>query len=151
MYQELEDNRTDVAGGLEESASSNGGCPQVQHAKALMRTDYCLDHDCFRSFTELCLRKDWANHLDDDLANALIHGYYACVSYVDALVGQVLAEVDYSNTIVVLWGDHGFSLGENGIWGKYKAQESNLRIPLLVAVPGMDAARRSETVQTIDV
>ena len=69
MYQELEDNRTYVAGGLEESASSNGGCPQVQHAKALMRTDYCLGLDCFRSFTELCLRKDWANHLDDDSAN----------------------------------------------------------------------------------
>jgi arylsulfatase A-like enzyme len=68
------------------------------------------------------------------------HGYFACISYVDALIGRLLAELERlglaENTIVMLWGDHGFSLGENSMWGKLTNMEKSTRAPLLVALPG---------------
>jgi len=79
--------------------------------------------------------------LDDNLARRLIHGYYATVSFMDAQVGRVLAELDLlglsDNTIVVLWGDHGYHLGENSRWGKQTCYEMATRQPLIIAVPGM--------------
>ncbi|MBN1291452.1 MAG: sulfatase [Candidatus Latescibacteria bacterium] len=78
--------------------------------------------------------------LSDDLARTLIHGYYACVSYTDAQIGRVLAELDRlglsDNTIVVLWGDHGWQLGEHGLWCKHCNFETSLHSPLLVRAPG---------------
>lgn len=68
------------------------------------------------------------------------HGYYACVSYVDAQIGRVLDELQRleldRNTIVVLVGDHGFKLGEHGSWGKSSNFEVDARVPLIVRVPG---------------
>ena len=79
-------------------------------------------------------------HLDDELARELIHGYYACVSYVDAQIGKVLDELERlglaENTIVVLWGDHGWNLGEHMLWCKHCTFESSLNAPLIVKVPG---------------
>nr|WP_319509482.1 sulfatase [uncultured Draconibacterium sp.] len=78
-------------------------------------------------------------HLSDDLAKELIHGYYACVSYVDAQIGLVLEELEKlglaENTIVVLWGDHGWNLGDHMLWCKHCTFETALRTPLLVKVP----------------
>ena len=78
--------------------------------------------------------------LPDDLALRLIHGYYACVSYVDALIGRLLDELDVlglaDNTVVVLWGDHGWQLGEHGLWCKHSCFETSMRAPLIVRVPG---------------
>ncbi|MBB1287289.1 sulfatase [Flavisolibacter sp. BT320] len=76
----------------------------------------------------------------DDYARKMRHGYYACVSFVDAQVGRVLNELERlglaENTIVVLWGDHGFKLGEHGGWGKASNFELDVRVPLMVRVPG---------------
>ena len=76
----------------------------------------------------------------DDFAKELIHGYYACVSYVDAQIGRVLDELDNlglaENTIVVLWGDHGWNLGEHMLWCKHCTFETSLNAPLIVKVPG---------------
>jgi iduronate 2-sulfatase len=70
----------------------------------------------------------------------LRHGYYACVSYIDAQVGRLLAELERlglaENTVVMLWGDHGFHLGEQGLWAKANNFELSTRAPLLLAVPG---------------
>ena len=70
----------------------------------------------------------------------LRHGYYACVSYVDAQIGKVLGALDRlglaDNTIVVLWGDHGFALGDAGRWCKGTNFELDTRVPLLIRVPG---------------
>lgn len=67
------------------------------------------------------------------------HGYFACISYVDALIGRLLAELERQNltdnTIIMLWGDHGFSLGENSIWAKLTNSEMSTRVPLLVVDP----------------
>lgn len=75
-----------------------------------------------------------------DYARIARHGYYACISYIDAQVGRILTELDLlgltDNTIVVLWGDNGFKLGEYGSWGKSSNFELDSRIPLIIRVPG---------------
>ena len=79
--------------------------------------------------------------MDVELKRNLVHGYYASVSYVDAQIGKVIAELDRlklaEDTIVVLWGDHGFHLGDLGIWTKHTNYEQANRIPILVAAPGI--------------
>jgi len=79
-------------------------------------------------------------HLNHELAKKLIHGYYACVSYVDAQIGKVLNELERlglaENTIVVLWGDHGWNLGEHMLWCKHSTFETSLHAPLILKVPG---------------
>jgi iduronate 2-sulfatase len=76
-----------------------------------------------------------------DLKRRLIHGYYASASYVDAQIGKVIAELDRSglseNTLIVLWGDLGFHLGDLGIWTKHTNYEQANRIPLLLIAPGV--------------
>ena len=71
----------------------------------------------------------------------LRHGYYACVSYIDVQVGRVLQTLRElrleENTIVVLWGDHGFSLGEQSRWCKGTNFELDTHVPLIIRVPAM--------------
>jgi iduronate 2-sulfatase len=77
--------------------------------------------------------------LPADLQRTLIHGYYAAVSYMDAQVGRVLDELERleltQQTIVVMWGDHGWHLGDHGIWCKHTNYEQAARIPLIIALP----------------
>jgi xylan 1,4-beta-xylosidase len=74
----------------------------------------------------------------------LIHGYYASTSFVDAQIGKVVDALDKlglaENTIVVLWGDHGFHLGDLGIWSKHTNYEQANRIPILISAPGVTKA-----------
>jgi len=69
----------------------------------------------------------------------LRHGYYACTSFIDAQIGLLLNELDAlnlaGNTAIVLWGDHGFHLGDHGIWGKHTPLEGSTRSPLIFAGP----------------
>ena len=78
-----------------------------------------------------------------ELAKTLIHGYYACVSYVDAQIGLMLDALDEAgireNTVIVVWGDHGWHLGDMGIWGKATNYEIATRVPLLISTPQMKA------------
>lgn len=80
---------------------------------------------------------------DDELSRTLRHAYFASVSYVDAQIGKALAALDEEglrdNTIVIVWGDHGWHLGEMGIWGKATNYEISARVPLIVSAPGMKA------------
>lgn len=92
----------------------------------------------------------------DEMARQLIHGYHACVSYTDAQIGKVLDELDSlgltDNTIIVLWGDHGWNLGEHTLWCKHCCFETSMRIPLLVHVPGIEGGRSSSRlIETIDI
>lgn len=77
--------------------------------------------------------------ISDDLQRTLIHGYRAATSYMDAQVGRVLDSLQETglskNTIVVLWGDHGWHLGDHGMWCKHTNYEQATRIPLIVVVP----------------
>lgn len=78
---------------------------------------------------------------DDDLKRKLIHGYYASVSYMDAQLGKVMDELKRlemdNNTIIVLWGDHGWHLGDHAIWTKHTNFEQANHIPLIFKVPGV--------------
>lgn len=73
------------------------------------------------------------------LQKELIHGYYACVSYIDALVGMLYDELESlqiaDNTIVVLWSDHGFHLGDHAQWAKNTPFEQAVRSPLIIVDP----------------
>ncbi|MBP7142427.1 MAG: sulfatase [Opitutaceae bacterium] len=77
--------------------------------------------------------------IGDDLARELRRAYAACTSFVDAQVGRLLSRLDElglsGNTIIVFWGDHGWHLGEQGMWGKATNYEVATRAPLIVAAP----------------
>ncbi len=79
----------------------------------------------------------------DELKRNLIHGYYASASYVDAQIGRVIDALDANgladNTIVILWGDHGWHLGDLGIWTKHTNYEQANRIPFILVAPGVTA------------
>lgn len=72
-------------------------------------------------------------------ARKMIHGYYACVSFIDAQIGRLTEALDErgltDNTIIVLWGDHGWQLGEHGMWNKHSCFETSMHAPLIVSAP----------------
>ncbi|MDP0491115.1 MAG: sulfatase [Verrucomicrobiota bacterium JB023] len=79
--------------------------------------------------------------IPEEKARQLVHGYYACVSYIDAQIGRLLDALDEEglseDTIIVLWSDHGWKLGEYRGWGKMTNYEIDARVPLMIATPGM--------------
>jgi iduronate 2-sulfatase len=98
--------------------------------------------------------------VDAALAKKLIHGYRACVSFTDAQVGRVLAELERlglaDRTIVVLWGDHGYQLGEKATWTKRTNWEVATRVPLVFRIPGRGptpaaAAHTDAVVELLDI
>ncbi len=94
---------------------------------------------------------------DPAYADELRRSYAACVSYADSQVAQLLAHLEKTglarNTIVVLWGDHGWHLGEHAVWGKHTLFEESLLAPLVIRTPGMEkpGARTSAITESIDV
>ncbi|MCX8494966.1 MAG: sulfatase [Akkermansiaceae bacterium] len=91
------------------------------------------------------------------LARNFKHAYYAGISYTDAQIGKVLDELDRlglsDNTIVILWGDHGWKLGEHSAWGKHTNVENDTNAPLIISVPGMKTAgkRTNALVEFVDM
>lgn len=85
--------------------------------------------------------------IPDELARQLIHGYCACVSYMDAQLGRLLDELKrlghWDDTVILFWGDHGWKLGEHNCWCKHTNFEIDARAPLLARVPGMKAKGKS--------
>lgn len=83
------------------------------------------------------------------------HGYYAATSYTDANIGKLLDALDESgasqNTIVVLWSDHGYHLGENDHWAKVTVRELDAQVPLLVVLPQGTAGSTTSLVESIDI
>ena len=94
--------------------------------------------------------------VSDETAISLIHGYYATVSYVDALIGQIMAvlidlELD-KNTIVILVSDHGYNLQEHTQWSKYTSYRTSTRVPLMIHLPAMvNGSKTNALVDLIDV
>jgi arylsulfatase A-like enzyme len=93
-----------------------------------------------------------------ELEKKLVHGYYASVSYIDAQVGKLVKKLEElnmaDNTIIILWGDHGWHLGEHGLWCKHCNFEKVLNAPLMVVAPGSDFSRNAITssfVEFIDI
>jgi arylsulfatase A-like enzyme len=94
--------------------------------------------------------------VSDEYARKLRHAYFACVSYVDAQVGKLLDELEKQglaeNTIVVVWGDHGWHLGDQQVWGKHTIFERALRSAFIMKVPGQKGGKTiGKIVSTTDI
>ena len=93
----------------------------------------------------------------DTLSRNLKHGYYASVSYIDAQIGRLLKGLKESgledNTIVILWGDHGWKLGEHGMWCKHTQFELDNHVPMILKVPGKKSAgiKTDALVEFVDI
>ena len=82
--------------------------------------------------------------VSDAQARELVHAYYACVSFVDAQIGKLLGQLESlglrDDTVVIVWGDHGWHLGDHGLWCKHTNFESAARVPMILRVPGARSA-----------
>ena len=95
--------------------------------------------------------------LGDELSRTLKHAYLACVSYVDAQIGKMIAAVEQAgvrdNTIIIVWGDHGWHIGDMGVWGKATNYEIATRVPLIIWTPDMKTRgkRTDALVELVDM
>ncbi len=94
--------------------------------------------------------------VSDDTARNLIHGYYASTSFVDYEIGRLLKALDdfdlRDNTIIILWGDHGWQLGEHAMWCKHCNFETSTHVPMLIHAPGFPNNNRSRAlVEFVDI
>lgn len=84
-----------------------------------------------------------------ELSKTLRHAYLACTSYIDAQVGHMLKAVEEAgiadNTIIIVWSDHGWHLGDMGVWGKATNYEIATRVPLIITTPDMPKQNRGAT------
>jgi iduronate 2-sulfatase len=108
------------------------------------------------AFTDIDKEATLGKPLSDEKQRELIHGYMACISYVDAQLGKILDELDRlkltDNTVIVLWGDHGYHLGDHSLWNKHSNFEQATRIPFIFSGPGVSKGKKVATpVELIDV
>lgn len=100
-------------------------------------------------------QKDFGYTISPAKQQELIHAYYAAISYTDALVGDLLNTLDSlglsKNTIVVLWGDHGWHLGDHNLWCKHSNFEEATRAPLIISAPGIDPNSTQSLTEHVDV
>jgi len=107
----------------------------------------------FRPNFDIFIKRD----ASPEEARRMIAAYYAATSFMDAQLGRVTAALEQlglrDNTVVLLFGDHGFHLGEKGMWSKMTLFEPAVRAPLLVAAPGVAAAGKASPrpVEFVDI
>ncbi len=97
-----------------------------------------------------------ASRLEDGMSVRLIQAYFACVSYIDAMIGKVVDELDRlglgESTAIILWGDHGWKLSEYGAWCKHTNFELDTHVPLILCAPGSGRGQRSKAlVEYVDI
>ncbi len=90
----------------------------------------------------------------EDYQRSMIHGYYACISYIDAQVGKLLDKLDElgiaDQTAICLWGDHGWHLGDHDMWCKHSNFEQAVRSPLIIApTPATRGYQRNATAEGV--
>lgn len=87
--------------------------------------------------------------IPDDMQRELIHGYYACVSHTDDQIGKLLNKLDElglkDNTVIILWGDHGWHLGDHSMWCKHTNFEQATRSPLIIASPKIKGGNSNDS------
>ncbi|MEJ8844079.1 sulfatase [Lacibacter sp. H375] len=104
---------------------------------------------------ETTKQKNFGLTLPVDKQRELIHGYYAAVSYMDAQVGILLNTLDSlgltENTIIVLWGDHGWHLGDHNLWCKHSNFEQATRTPMIISAPGIKPSVTNSSSEFVDI
>lgn len=135
--------------------------PALFQSKAENGVDYAYTtSDELRKYTDEQGNKIYEPLKQGELLNAdeqakLIHAYMATVSFVDAQVGKIIQALKdnklYDNTIIVLWGDHGWHLGDHGIWGKATVFEQATRSPLIISAPGLTQRSTHTPSEFIDI
>jgi len=157
--------------GFELLPAKNGPPPQFRNAYSGELTTYAKGRPPFKEKTAATLQAladgtfttnrqsdedygiitiDGMHIYPDDYSRRLAKGYYACVSFIDAQLGKVIAALEDPNndgdtsdsiadeTVIVFWGDHGFHLGHDGLWTKRTNLENSTRVPLMVYAPNMN-------------
>ncbi|KAJ6632748.1 Iduronate 2-sulfatase, partial [Pseudolycoriella hygida] len=91
--------------------------------------------------------------IPNDFGLRIRQGYYASVTYMDSLIGRLLKEVDWNNTVVALIGDHGWSTGNHGMWAKYSNFDVAVRVPMIIYSPDLtrDNHHVSDNVELLDL
>ena len=111
------------------------------------------NHELVNSYSDIPIN----GNITIDKQKELIHGYKACVSYVDAQVGKLLSKLDElglsDNTIIVLWGDHGWHLGDHGLWIKHTNFEQAVSSPMIIYSPdhGIENNKTNSPVELLDI
>ncbi len=94
-----------------------------------------------------------AGDISEELAKTLKHAYLASVSYVDALIGKLITALKesgtYENTVIMVWSDHGWHLGDMGVWGKATNYEIATRVPLIITTPVMPDENRGKSTSAL--
>ncbi len=107
------------------------------------------------ALTEFTDQKDYGLTLPLNKQKELIHGYYAAVSYTDAQVGKLLNAMDslglLKNTIVILWGDHGWHLGDHNLWCKHTNFEQATYAPLIISAPWIKPSISKSMTEFVDI
>lgn len=100
-----------------------------------------------RAFSDIDKKLNIGDKVPEAKQRELIHGYMACISYIDAQIGILLDNLEKRNildeTVIVLWGDHGFHLGDHTEWCKHSNFEQATRIPFMFAGPGVAKNQKS--------
>lgn len=110
---------------------------------------------CYEDLTQI--PNPTEGQISEEKARLLKHGYYACVSFIDAQIGRIfdalIAQGLEDKTIVVVTGEHGYKLGEHGSWGKMTNYEIDVRFPLIISAPGWIESGSSTTAltETVDI
>ena len=123
-----------VPDGMPPIAYSTWRGTKFKDLKAMLNPSQCNDDNIDIVYDKKCA-------FNDSVARELRRAYYACISYTDAQVGRVLQELENldfaDDTIIVLWADHGWQLGEHNIWSKFTNFEDGTRVPFMIRVPGV--------------
>ena len=123
------------------------GLATNRHAPRNAPADAMHSYGELRAYDDIPI--DVHQDVPDSMQLLLRHGYQACVSHVDDLFGQLIAKLQdcglADNTIVVVWGDHGWQLGEHNLWAKHCNFQTSLKVPLLIRMPGQTVGRRVST------
>ncbi len=115
-----------------------------------------------RNYSEVDYADDSKTKLSDEYARILIRGYYASVSYVDAQIMRIIDKLKstydaegvalYDNTIIVVWGDHGWNLGEHTLWAKHALYNTSTQIPIIIRDPDFKGGQIvTSLVESVDI
>jgi iduronate 2-sulfatase len=126
--------------------------PQAKHKPEGAPDMAMTNFEELRHYYGMALDKE---PLADALSRDLIHAYYACVSFLDSQIGRLLHSLEEKglarNTIVVLWVDHGWHLGDHGLWCKHTNFEHATQVPLMIRAPGLKQAKISALTENVDL